>query len=144
MEIHEGKENAFEGLTGREKSNAVGTANLIPFSERTEEEKKRICTAGGIASGEARRAKKTFREVFEQLLDSPALSTEDALIEEARQKCPKLTQREAMALAIAAKASQGNIDAARLCIEMVGEKPSDKLDIGNSGDAFTVNIKVVE
>lgn len=144
METHEEKKNAFEGLTGREKSNAVGTANLIPFSERTEEEKKRICTAGGIASGEARRAKKTFRDVLEQLLDSPALFTEDALIEEARQMRPDLTQREAIAIAIAAKASQANIDAARLCIEMVGEKPSDKIDIGSSGEAFTVNIKVVE
>lgn len=36
--------------------------NIIPNSERTPEERKRIATAGGIASGEARRKKKAMKE----------------------------------------------------------------------------------
>lgn len=42
-----------------------GTKNLIPFSQRTEEEQKAITTAGGVASGKTRRKQKTLREMFE-------------------------------------------------------------------------------
>lgn len=46
--------------------------DLIPFSERTEEEQKRIRTAGGIASGEARRRKKAMKEWAEIIGALPA------------------------------------------------------------------------
>ncbi len=36
--------------------------DLIPQSERTKDEQKRIATMGGIASGESRRKKKEFKE----------------------------------------------------------------------------------
>lgn len=36
--------------------------DLIPLTERTKEEQKKIRTAGGIASGASRRRKKTMRE----------------------------------------------------------------------------------
>lgn len=44
--------------------------NIIPNSERTPEERKAIATAGGIASGVARREKRTMRkwaEVFGEM-----------------------------------------------------------------------------
>ena len=34
---------------------AQGQENLIPFTERTESEKRRIAVMGGIASGQARK-----------------------------------------------------------------------------------------
>lgn len=43
--------------------------NIIPNSERTPEERKAIATAGGIASGEARRRKRTLRQIAEMLAD---------------------------------------------------------------------------
>lgn len=46
-----------------------GTKNLIPFSERTEKEQKEIRTKGGIASGEARRAKRDMRERMKMMLE---------------------------------------------------------------------------
>lgn len=46
-----------------------GTKNLIPFSERTEKEQKEIRTMGGIASGEARRAKRDMRERMKMMLE---------------------------------------------------------------------------
>ena len=39
--------------------------NIIPNSERTPEERKAIARAGGIASGEARRRKRAWRECAE-------------------------------------------------------------------------------
>lgn len=47
-----------------------GTKNLIPFPQRTEEEQKAITTAGGIASGKARKKQKTLREMFETFGES--------------------------------------------------------------------------
>lgn len=46
-----------------------GTKNLIPFSERTEKEQREIRTKGGIASGEARRAKRDMRERMKMMLE---------------------------------------------------------------------------
>jgi len=43
--------------------------NLKPFNTRTESEQREIARAGGIASGEARRERKKFRE---HLLESLA------------------------------------------------------------------------
>lgn len=43
--------------------------NIIPNSERTPEERKAIARAGGIASGEARRRKRTLRQIAEMLAD---------------------------------------------------------------------------
>ena len=44
--------------------------NLIPFNERTENEQREIARQGGIASGKARREKKTIQKILADLLDS--------------------------------------------------------------------------
>lgn len=45
--------------------------NLIPFNKRTESEQRAIQSAGGKASGEARRERKKMREQAEMLLALP-------------------------------------------------------------------------
>ena len=45
--------------------------NLIPNSERTPEERKEIATAGGIASGAARRRKRSLKEAADLYLSPP-------------------------------------------------------------------------
>ena len=62
-----------------------GKENLIPMNERTAEEKSRIATMGGIASGVARREKKKTLEMLEAWLakandNDCTLSNEDAYI----------------------------------------------------------------
>ena len=47
--------------------------NLIDQSMRTKEEQRRIARMGGIASGEARRRKKTLRETLITLLNAEKL-----------------------------------------------------------------------
>ena len=44
--------------------------NLIPQSERTKDEQREIARMGGIASGKARREKKTIQKILTDLLDS--------------------------------------------------------------------------
>ena len=43
--------------------------NLIPQSERTKDEQREIARMGGIASGKARREKKTIQKILGELLD---------------------------------------------------------------------------
>lgn len=50
----------------------TGEKNLIPMNKRTKEEQKEIVIQGGKASGKARREKKLFRDIIEQLLTSKA------------------------------------------------------------------------
>jgi len=48
---------------------ANGIDNLVPQSERTKEEQRKIARMGGIASGEARRAKRDMRERMKMMLE---------------------------------------------------------------------------
>ena len=46
--------------------------NLIPQSERTKDEQRKIARKGGIASGIARREKKTVQKILNDFLDTSA------------------------------------------------------------------------
>ena len=46
------------------------TTNLIPQSERTKEKQREIARMGGIASGQAKREKKTIQKIFSALCES--------------------------------------------------------------------------
>lgn len=46
--------------------------NLVPFDERTENEQRKIASAGGKASGKARRRKKSMKQKMQMLLSLPA------------------------------------------------------------------------
>ena len=46
--------------------------NLIPFDERTENEQREIARQGGIASGAARREKKTVQKILNDFLSTAA------------------------------------------------------------------------
>ena len=51
--------------------------NLIPFSERTESELREMTSKGGKKSGEARRKKKSMKQVMNMLLQMPANTSDD-------------------------------------------------------------------
>lgn len=51
--------------------------NLIPLSERTKSEQRKITSKGGKASGEVRRRKKSMKQVMEMLLELPANTQTD-------------------------------------------------------------------
>jgi phage terminase large subunit len=50
----------------------VGSDNLIPFSERTEEEARELGRKGGIKSGESRRRKRTMIEMVKLIGETHA------------------------------------------------------------------------
>ena len=57
-----------EAMRGGDVSNEK---NLIPFNKRTESEQREIAQQGGIASGKARRRKRSMKEAADYYLSLP-------------------------------------------------------------------------
>lgn len=83
--------------------------NLIPTSERSKSEVREIGRKGGIASGEARRARKTLKEELLLLLEQGDTQTN-------------------MTLSLLAKALDGDIKAYEVVRDTIGEKPKEKIE----------------
>ncbi len=81
--------------------------NLIPTSERSKSEVREIGRKGGIASGKARRERKTLREELLLLLE-------------------KGDTQEKISLAMIKEALDGNTKAFEVIRDTIGEKPIDK------------------
>lgn len=90
----------------------AGSDNLIPQNKRTKEEQKSITTAGGIASGESRRARKTLKE--ELLL---LLSEGDT--------------QKSVSVALLQKAMDGDVKAFEVLRDTIGERPVEKVENKN-------------
>lgn len=104
--------------------------NLVSLADRTTKEKREIGIKGGIASGKARREKKTMRETLEQMLD------EVANIEGNKEK---LTYRQLATLGLLKGAVQGNNANYKTILETIGE-----IQESQSTTTPTLNINIVD
>lgn len=93
----------------------MNESNLIPISERSPNEVREMGRKGGIASGEARRRKKTLKEELITLLENG-------------------NTQEKISLAIIQQALDGNTKAFEVIRDTIGEKPVDKLEADVSSD----------
>ena len=84
--------------------------NLIPTSQLSESEARELGRKGGIASGAARRARKTMRERL-TILGDEEITSKDGITKQ---------REDVIALQIAAKAANGDLKAARLYNELMG------------------------
>lgn len=114
-------------MAGKSKYN--GTKNLIPFSERTEDEQKAIRVKGGKASGEARRKKKELRELLELALSQPSENN------------PDIDRWTEVTVALVKKAMAGDTKAFELMRDTIGQKPTDKIEADVKNDV-NINITV--
>lgn len=97
----------------------MNESNLIPLNERTKEEQREIARKGGIASGEARRRKKTLKEELIDLLESN-------------------DNNNKISVALLKKALDGDIQAFTTIRDTIGEKQAEKLE----GEFGVTNIRV--
>lgn len=103
------------------------TKNIIPNSERTPEELRRIAAAGGRASGEARRRRKSLREAAELYLSLPVTDKRawNKLVRGG--VSPEDTDNQMAIIAgLTIKAVQGDAKAAKLLFDLLGEQPKDE------------------
>lgn len=82
--------------------------NLIPLSLRTKSEQREIAAMGGLASGEARRNRKSLRETLEIFLENGDL-------------------QESIALALIYKALTGDVGAFKVIRDSIGEAPDTRI-----------------
>ena len=91
-------------------------SNLIPNSERTPSERRKIARSGGLASGAARRERSSLRKELIELLD---IETD----------CPdgtKRTLKERISLALIEKAISGDVAAFKVIRETIGEEEPEQ------------------
>ena len=97
--------------------------NLIPFNERTESEQREIAQKGGIASGAARRRKRSMREAADYYLSLPETDRRrvNAMLRD--QIDPEdVDNQMSVVMGIAAAAKQGDARAANVLLKMLGEE----------------------
>lgn len=84
--------------------------NLVSLADRTTEEQREIARKGGIASGEARAARKTLKEELLLLLANG-------------------DTQERISLSVIQKALSGDLKAFEVIRDTIGEKQVDKIDV---------------
>ena len=94
--------------------------NLIPGDKRSQSEARENGRKGGIASGEARREKKTMRELLEAAF-AIAMKNKDGEPIKSPDTGKELTRKEAAMIKLALKASTGDIKAIETAAKLLGE-----------------------
>ena len=97
--------------------------NLIPFNKRTESEQREIAQQGGIASGKARRRKRSMKEAADYYLSLPETDRRrvNALLRD--EVDPEdVDNQMAVIKGITARAKKGDPQAANVLLKMLGEE----------------------
>ncbi|MCF2583630.1 hypothetical protein [Mitsuokella multacida] len=107
-----------------DNNESKGRKNLIPFSERTEEEQRDIRSKGGKASGKARRKKKFLRDMLYTALMMRLKDLPDKLSKDARQQLGFKegdTVGDAIIGRLIERAMGGDMRAIRFIFDTMGE-----------------------
>lgn len=110
--------------------------DLIPLNQRTKEEQKRITTAGGIASGAARRRKRALKEAADLYLSLP-VSDQRRWNKLARKgiDTEDIDNQMAMIVGLTEAATAGDASAANVIVKLLGEdKPQSDSDFEDVAD----------
>ena len=83
--------------------------NLIPMNERTKSEQRAIATAGGKASGESRRKRKTLKEELLLMLEDEEV-------------------QKSVTTALIKQAQKGNVKAYEMIRDTIEEKPVERVE----------------
>lgn len=104
--------------------------NLKPNSERTPEERKSLAKKAGVASGAARRRKKSLKNTMKMLLDLPVSSYEDAqkLMDMGIDLQTDGNNQTLMLAALLREAADGNVKAVREIRSILGEQLETPLE----------------
>lgn len=108
--------------------------NLIPNSERTPKEREELARAGGRASGESRRLRRTLRDAAYLYLSLP-VSDRRRWNKIARKgiKPEDVDNQMAMIIGLIEAATKGDAKAAKVIIDLLGEKATKEQDNQGGG-----------
>ena len=121
----------------------IGTDNLKPC-KNTKEAKERGAK-GGVASGEARRKQKTFRELARIMLNTKTTEKNAEILAKYGISPDDADLKTFIFYSgILQKAMQGNVWAIEKVIEFLGEKEADKLNISTNDVTIKISKKKEE
>lgn len=97
--------------------------NLIPFDERTESEQREIARNGGIASGAARRRKRSMKDAADYYLSLPETDkrTVNRMLRDQIEP-EDIDNQMAVVVGITEQAKRGDARAAAILLKMLGEE----------------------
>lgn len=100
----------------------MSTGNLIPLNNRTKTEQREIARQGGIASGEARRRKKTLAQIGDMIGDLKITSEKNrAIMRKAGISDDELINDVGMMFRLNIKAQMGDTKAIELIAKLRGQ-----------------------
>ena len=102
----------------------ANTENLVSLADRTTEEQRAIASAGGNASGEARRKRKTLKEELLLMLSEGET-------------------QQSVTLALIEKAMSGDTKAFEVIRDTIGEKPVDKVMIADVEPSVIADVEAM-
>ncbi len=97
----------------------MNSKNLVKNSSLTPSERRERASKAGKASAEARRKKKTLRELLSVAMQLPSDGSKG-----------KITNAEQMAFSMIEAAKAGDVKAFIAIRDTIGEKPVDKVEVG--------------
>lgn len=102
-----------------------GYKNLVPLNERTKDEQRPIQQEGGIASGAARRRKRSLKEAADIYLSLPVTDRRTWNKIARRGVDPDdIDNQMAMIIGLTMAATAGDARAAKVIIDLIGEEDS--------------------
>ena len=112
--------------------------NLISIGDRTTEEQRSITTAGGIASGVARRRKRSLKEAADLFLALPVADQKQWNKIAAQGVDPEdVDNQMAIIVGLSMKAAKGDSKAAKVLFDLLGEDASAPPQSKREEDALT-------
>lgn len=116
--------------------------NLIPNSERSPEELRRITSAGGVASGVSRRRKRDLREAAELYLSLPVTDKRQLTkLSKAGVEAEDADNQMAIVAGLAMKAMRGDAKAAKLLFDLLPEQAGSMQAAAQEDDPITQALK---
>ena len=111
------------------------TENLVSIGDMPREKQLEVTSAGGKARQEQRRKRKAMREQLEMLLSLPVSDDDAAQFEALGIDTDNMDNQMLMLVAMFQKVlsgQKGDVQAFLALRDTVGEKPTDKLEVGNA------------
>ena len=102
----------------------ANTENLVSLADRTTEEQRAIASAGGKASGEARRKRKTLKEELLLMLSEGET-------------------QQSVTFALIEKAMSGDTKAFEVIRDTIGEKPIDKVMVADVDPSVIAEVEAM-
>lgn len=117
----------------------MNNENLRPFNHLAEDEAQAIRSKGGVARAEQARQKRELKERMQVALDTAISNPEILDMLKGHGLQGDGTYSDALCASLILSAIKGNANSAKLCLELVGEMPDQRVTVA-SEDAARVPV----